>query len=335
MKYEMYNEMMAQPDSIRKTFDSELTKMEEVSELVKKADDIYLIGCGSSISTCYSIRDALAMVSSLNIKVFTGFEFFYNKKLTKGENSIAIFTSQSGETSDTLSSLKKANNYDIITVSISNEVDSSMTKEAKIPIVTQCGRENAILGTKTYITQLISLYQILFAASDYDKKDQLLKQLKDIPNIIEDLLKSTEEDNKKLAEEYKDENIFYCLGSGPNFGLAFKLAMTMFMEGAIKHACPVYSPEFRHGLIERAEKDVPIVFLKADFESDEITQRAIEFSDNLGVKTIVYDLKDYADVNNLLAPLILVIPLEWFIYYLAHFNGEDPGSTRHIGKVRY
>ena len=43
-----------------------------------------------------------------------------------------------------------------------------------------------------------------------------------------------------LAEEFKDEDIFYCLGSGPNFGLAYKLAMTMLMEGAIKHACPLY-----------------------------------------------------------------------------------------------
>lgn len=50
---------------------------------------------------------------------------------------------------------------------------------------------------------------------------------------------------------------------------------------------------------------------------------------------MLFDLKDYADVDKLLSPFILVIPLEWFVYYLAHFNGEDPGATRHIGKVRY
>ena len=55
----------------------------------------------------------------------------------------------------------------------------------------------------------------------------------------------------------------------------------------------------------------------------------------LEAKTIIYKLGDYADVNKLLAPFVLVVPLEWFVYYLAHFNGEDPGSTRHIGKVRY
>ncbi len=337
MNYKMYDEMMEQPDSLRKTFESEMSKMDEASKIVSSADKVYLIGCGSSISTCYSVRDAIRMSSTnINVEVFTGYEFYYNKKLTEGENSIAIFTSQSGETADTLASLRKANEYGIHTVSISNEPDSSMIKEAKTPIITRCETETAILGTKTYVTQIACLYQILFKVSDYENADKLLSDLADIPDVIEELLKTTEEDNKKLAEEFKDEDIYYCLGSGPNFGLAFKLAMTMLMEGAIKHACPLYSAEFRHGLIERAEKDVPLIFLKSDLVSDEITNRAIETAINeLEVKSIIYDSADYADVDKLLSPLVLVVPLEWFVYYLAHFNGEDPGATRHIGKVRY
>lgn len=336
MNYKMYDEMMEQPDSLRKTFESEKTTMEKVAKSVENVDKIYLIGCGSSISTCYSIRDAIRMSSTnLNIEVYTGYEFYYNKKLTENENSIAIFTSQSGETADTLASLRRANEYNIPTVSISNESESSMIKEAKTPIITRCETETAILGTKTYITQLACLYQILFLASDYESKDILLKQLLQLPDILEELLKTTEYDNRLLAQDFKNEDIFYCLGSGPNFGLAYKLAMTMLMEGAIKHACPEYSAEFRHGLIERAEKDVPIIFLKSGFESDEITDKAIDFSENLKLKSIIYDLKDYSDVDKLLSPFILVIPLEWFIYYLAHYNGEDPGATRHIGKVRY
>lgn len=336
MKYQMYYEMMEQPEALRRTFDSELDNMANISKLAQSVDTIYLIGCGSSISTCYSIRDVLSSVSDLNIHVFTGYEFVYNKKLNEGENSLFIATSQSGETADTLAALRRANEFNIDTVSISNEPESSMIKEAKYPVVTLGNTETAILGTKTYITQLACLYQILFAASGYDKADEILEQLATIPDLIEELLVSTEEENKKLAEDMKDEDGFYCLGSGVNFGLAYKLAMTMLMEGAIKHACPLYSAEFRHGLIERAEKDVPLIFLNADLESDKLTKIAINFSKNkLDAKTIIYNLSDYADINPLLAPFVLVIPLEWFVYYLAHFNGEDPGSTRHIGKVRY
>ena len=335
MRYKMYDEMMEQPEAFRKTFASELNNMEEISNLISNVDCIYLIGCGSSISTCYSVRSALNAVCDLNIEVFTGYEFVYNKKLNLNENSICICTSQSGETADTLAALRRANDFGISTVSISNEPDSSMIKESKYPIVTLGGRETAILGTKTYITQLACLYQILFKASNYDKKDELLNQLVNLPDLIESLLESTEEDNKNLAKQFKDEDIFYCVGAGVNFGLAYKLAMTMLMEGAIKHACPVYATEFRHGLIERAEKDVPIIILDSDSDADILTKKAINFSETLEMKSIIYNLKDYADVDKLLSPFIFVIPLEWFVYYLAHFNDEDPGETRHIGKVRY
>ena len=336
MKYKMYDEMMEQPEALQKTFESEFEKMDEVSDLVLKADKVYLIGCGSSISTCYSVRDAIRMSSTnINIEVYTGYEFYYNKKLIENENSVAIFTSQSGETADTLTSLRRANEFGLHTVSISNEPDSSMTKEAKTPIVTRGETETAILGTKTYITQLACLYQILFKASDYENKTELLAELADMPKMIEKLLLLTEDENRELAEKYAGEDIFYCMGSGPNFGLAYKLAMTMLMEGAIKHACPEYSAEFRHGLIERVEKDVPVIILKSDLKSDEITQKAIDFCENLETKTIIYNLEDYASVDKLLSPFVLVIPLEWFVYYLAHFNDEDPGATRHIGKVRY
>lgn len=336
MAYKMYDEIMEQPEALRKTFNSEKALMDKVSSLVLEKDNIYLIGCGSSISTCYSVRDALEMVSTLKVRVFTGFEFYYNKKLVENENSIVILTSQSGETGDTLSSLRRAKEYGIDTVAISNEPESSMIKEAKYSIVTRGDRETAILGTKTYVTQLAALYYILFKASDYEDKDKLLSQLLNIPDLLEKLINETEDDNDRLAFEYKDEDIFYCLGSGPNFGLSYKLAMTMFMEGAIKHACPVYAAEFRHGLIERAEKDVPVVFLDSGFKSDEITKKAIGYAKNLEMKIILYNLSDYvdSDFDKLLSPFVFIAPLEWFIYYLAHYNGEDPGSTRHIGKVR-
>ena len=97
----------------------------------------------------------------------------------------------------------------------------------------------------------------------------------DVEIEVLDYATSINESRKYYSEhrdEFKDEDIFYCLGSGPNFGLSFKLAMTMLMEGAVKHACPVYSAEFRHGLIERAEKDVPIIFLTSRTDSmDELS----------------------------------------------------------------
>ncbi|MCK9150924.1 SIS domain-containing protein [Methanobacterium alcaliphilum] len=334
MKYDMYYEMLDQPKSLKDTFQAEKSHMKEISEKVKDMDNLYLVGCGSSLSTCYSAKDALSMVYDANINVFTGYEFYYHKKIDN-ENSGLILTSQSGETADTLAALRRANDLGLQTITITNEEESSMMKESAHAVLTRCGRENAILGTKTYVTQLMCLYQILFNAYDTPDSSEILKQLKTLPGIMESQIKSTEVENMELASKFKDEELFYCMGSGPNYGLAYKLALTMFMEGALKHACPLYSGEFRHGLIERVEKNVPVVFLDAGYPGDALTQRALEFCENIGAQNIVFKMSDYADINNLLAPFSLVIPLEWFIYYLAHYNNEDPGSTRHIGKVRY
>ncbi len=340
MKYKMYDEILEQPKSLKDTLREEKSHMKEIAEKFEEFDKIYLLGCGSSLSTCYSAKSALDFISDKNIEVYTGYEFFYNKKI-ENENAGALLTSQSGETADTVSALRRAQQKDIYTVAITNEGQCTMIKEADDTIVTRGERESAILGTKTYVTQLMSLYEILFSMNESNDdtaqkvKKEVLENIEKLPSVTENLVKKTESEGKEVALKFKDDNIFYCMGSGPNYGLAYKLALTMFMEGALKHACPLYSGEFRHGLIERAEKDIPIVFLNADYPGDEMTNRSIEFCEKLGTKSLVYNMKDYSDMHPLMSPFSLVIPLEWFIYYLAHFNGEDPGATRHIGKVRY
>lgn len=335
MEYGMYQEILDQPISLRRTIDSEKEHMEKISKEFNKFDKIFLIGCGSSISTCYTIRDAIKSLSTINIDVQTGFDFVDHQYLEKDCNMGVILTSQSGETSDTLSALRKAKEYNLKTVAITNVKDSSMAKEADDSIITLCGEELAILGTKTYVTQLFALYVIFFNMIKTEKAEKVLKELYTVPDLVEKLIKTTEEKSKEIAKENKDVDLFYCMGSGLNYGLAYKLSMTMFMEGSLKHACPVYSGEFRHGLIERVEKGVTVVFLKSGDDFDDATDRAIKFCKDLEVNTIVFDLNDYADIDPLLTPFALIIPLEWFIYHLSIYNGEDPGSTRHIGKIRY
>ena len=334
MAYKMYDEMVDQSRSLKETSKSEKSHMKELGQKFQDFDQIYLVGCGSSLSTGYSARDALNFVSDKVIDVNTGYEFYYHKKL-KDSNSAVILTSQSGETADTLAALKRAKNNDLYTVAITNEENSSMMEAADDSILTKCGTESAILGTKTYLTQLLSLYQILFSMDGSKASKSVLKDLNKLPVIIDELVRTTEADNRELAQKFRDQEIFYSIGSGPNYGLAYKFAMTMLMEGANKHACPLYSGEFRHGLIERAEKNVPIVYLDADYPGDEITKKSVDFGEKVNANNITYDMGDYSDISPLLSPFVLVVPLEWFTYYLAHYNGEDSGSTRHIGKVRY
>ena len=154
------------------------------------------------------------MVSNRNLEVFSGYEFFYHKKL-QNENAGVILTSQSGETADTLAAMRRAQEEGIYTVSIVNEAESTMRKESDDAVLTLCGRENAILGTKTYMTQLMSLYQILFRMEDSSIAKNVIGDLKKIPSITEALLNKTKDENKALAKKYADYDIFYAMGSVP------------------------------------------------------------------------------------------------------------------------
>lgn len=334
MAYRMYDEMKEQSTSLRKTLKAEKNHMTEIADELNDFDRLYLVGCGSSLSTCYSARDAFNVLSDKPVEVSTGYEFYYNKKL-KNSNAAVILTSQSGETADTVAAMKMAQKNNLQTIAITNESESSMLNSANDAVLTRCGPETAILGTKTYLTQLLSLYYILFSMDDTKHFNAVINDLDKLPSVVNNLITSTKDDNRELALEYKDEDMFYAMGTGPNYGLAYKFAMTMLMEGALKHACPLYSGEFKHGLIERAEKDVPIVYLDADYPGDELTKKSMEIGEKIGANNIHFRMGDYSDIHPLLSPFVLVVPLEWFTYYLAHFNDEDPGSTRHIGKVRY
>ena len=179
MKYDMYNEVLEQPISLQKTLKEEKSHMKEIAAKLKDKDKIYLVGCGSSLSTCYSARDAIGFLSDMNVEVHTGYEFVHHKNLQKS-NSALILTSQSGETADTVAALRKARENGIYTVSITNEPESSMMKESDDSVLTRCGRETAILGTKTYMTQLLCLYEILFTIEGSNEAKKILKDLKSI-----------------------------------------------------------------------------------------------------------------------------------------------------------
>jgi glucosamine--fructose-6-phosphate aminotransferase (isomerizing) len=191
MEYEMYREMTEQPQSLRNTLKEERSHLKEIASQFKKFDKIYLVGCGSSLSTCFSAKDAANMTFNNNLDVYTGYEFFYHKNIDD-ENAGVILTSQSGETADTLAALRKSQKKGIYTVSITNEGDSSMMNESDDAVLTLCQRENAILGTKTYMTQLLCLYEIIFGMDNSDASKEVLRDLEKVPSVVEDLLKATE-----------------------------------------------------------------------------------------------------------------------------------------------
>jgi glucosamine--fructose-6-phosphate aminotransferase (isomerizing) len=109
--------------------------------------------------------------------------------------------------------------------------------------------------------------------------------------------------------------------------------MTELTENAWLHGIIQYSTEFRHGIIEKMEKDLPVIFLIGSDESQKDIRRELETCRTLKVKTIVWDSKDFPPANEFLAPFYLSVAVNWFVYHLALVRGKLPSSRRYMGTV--
>ena len=118
------------------------------------------------------------------------------------------------------------------------------------------------------------------------------------------------------------EQVLYCLAAGPLYGLAYKFALTVFMENMRVHGSVIESSEFRHGPAEMLERQRATLFvLLGDDDSRAMSERAIDTGTKYGSRVEVLDIRSYGALHPLLAPLVLLIPLQWFVVYSALLRG--------------
>ena len=133
--------------------------------------------------------------------------------------------------------------------------------------------------------------------------------------------------------------MFYVLGSGPLFGLAFKLALSVVIENLWLDAAPVDTGEFYHGPIEIIAPDSAarerriLLHLVGTDASRTVSEQAIAFCKQKGARQLIYDLRDYPEFSELFAPFALFAPTEWLIMYMAAQKNHDVDERRYMGKI--
>jgi fructoselysine-6-P-deglycase FrlB-like protein len=152
--------------------------------------------------------------------------------------------------------------------------------------------------------------------------EAMIHALYQLPELLHRQYQDEKEPAKRLAEKFKTERMFYTLGSGVLYGLAYKFGLTVFMENMRVHGSFMNAVEFRHGPAEMLEREKPafVVLLGTD-ESRSVVSRVIDLLKSQNVPLIVYDMAKYPDIPPLLAPFALMIPLQWFAVYSAFMRG--------------
>ena len=290
-------------------------------------------------------KHSLEKLCKIQTEVDIASEFRYRDPLLD-EKTLCIFISQSGETADTIAALKLSKEKGAKTIAISNVIVSSITREAHYSIYTHAGPEIAVASTKAYTSQviLLTILSIYFAEIlevNNSKIDTLKKDILELPKKIEDTLKVSKNIESFAKRVYQEKDIFF-LGRG--------IDETVAKEGSLKlkeisyiHSESYAAGELKHGPIALIEKGITVIGIMTDKNLVEKTISNIQEVITRGAKTLIVtnqniDNKMFEEVinipstNTLISPILSIIPLQLFSYYIAKEKGLDVDKPRNLAK---
>lgn len=352
----MIKEIYEQPEGTKNTLMRRLDENGEIKlddiditkEQLDKINKIYIVACGTAYNA--GLVGAHAVQRFLKVPVVTDIasEFRYSDPFID-ENTLVILASQSGETADTLSVLREAKAKGATVLSIANVVGSSIARESDYTLYTWAGPEIAVASTKAYTTQIVAFIMIALDFA-YKKgtitKDEYMnyiEELKLIPDQVAEVLKC-EDQVKEIAKQLVDKKDVFYLGRGLDYSTA--------MEGALKikeisytHAEAFAAGELKHGTIALIEEGVPVVVLATQqnlFEKmlsnmQEVKARgayviSVTEQGNTEVEKSSDEVIYIPKVDNILAGILSVIPLQLLAYYVAKNRGCDIDKPRNLAK---
>ncbi|MEM3811310.1 MAG: glutamine--fructose-6-phosphate transaminase (isomerizing) [Conexivisphaerales archaeon] len=349
-RHYMLKEIMEQPVAISYALNLQIQYLDVVSELVRRSRITYLIGAGSSYHSCMAGSYMLSQISGLPTIPAVASEFIQQFGKTLNPDSTVILASQSGETADVLKVASYARLKASTIISITNVVSSTITRLSRAYIIQQAGPEIGVAATKTYTTQLLVYYQLAVKLAKKSGSitemeiNSYMKGLRELPRLADKVLKDVREPISKLATELKDAGHIFFLGRGINTATAYEGRLKM-LEISYIPSSAFSAGESKHGPIALIENKSPVIFLAPDDASRKVMLGNIMEIRARGGKAIVFgnevdsELKQASDefigmpqINEMLTPIIYILPLQLLAYNTAILKGYDPDKPRNLAK---
>ena len=314
----------------------------------KKINKIILIGCGTAYHSCLVAKYWLEELTSIDIEIDIASEFRY-RKLKFNKNNLYIFVSQSGETADTSAALDICKKNKVKTCSIINVVESTIARNSDWVLPIHAGPEIGVASTKAFIGQLLVLFilslKLAKIRNDIDEKiyEKNIKNLKKIPESLQESLK-TENNIQVMAKEFLKAKGSMFLGRGSSYPIALEGALKL-KELSYLHAEGYPAGEMKHGPLALIEEGLPVIiiapkdkyFEKTLSNMQEVIARGGKIffiTDNKKIianDNIRFGLR-VPFLNNLLAPILLTIPLQLLAYHVALLKNCDIDKPRNLAK---
>ncbi len=350
----MLKEIYEQPTAVRETIGTLLNEdkvcfpdLNLSKDYINSLNHIYIVACGTAMHAGLGSKPLMEHILNIPVTVDIASEFRYNSPIIS-PNTLCVFVSQSGETADTIAALKLAKAKGAKTIAITNVIGSSITREADFSLYTHAGPEIAVASTKAYTSQLtlLSILAIYMAEvlcySDVEFLNSVKKELKNLPHKLEEVLKTDSTVQKIANSIFKEKDVFF-LGRGIDY--------TTALEGSLKlkeityiHSEAYPSGELKHGPIALIDDNVPVISILTNKDIAQKTLSNIKEVISRGAKSIILssleqDYESYSDyyiglpsINNYLASIISIIPLQLLAYYVSKNKGIDVDKPRNLAK---
>lgn len=353
----MIKEIFDQPatvfDCLRGRLDLERSDivMKGINEylgLLITARRIILIGCGTSWHAALVAEYILEELCRVPVEVEFASEFRYRNPVV-GEGDVIIAVSQSGETADTIVAIDKAKEQGAIILGVVNVVGSSISRISHAGAYTHAGPEIGVASTKAFTAQLVVLTMIALKMAkekgtiSTERFISLCQELASLPEKIKSILDNTDA-IKVLSERYAAATSFLYLGRGYNYPIALEGALKL-KEISYIHAEGYPAAEMKHGPIALVDDQLPVLFIatkdawhgKILSNMQEIHARkgrviALVTAGDHSAETIAESVIYLPEADELISPILNVIPLQLLSYYIGVARGLDVDRPRNLAK---
>ncbi|HYM23478.1 MAG TPA: glutamine--fructose-6-phosphate transaminase (isomerizing) [Vicinamibacterales bacterium] len=360
-KHFMLKEIFEQPTAARETIlgrvsqDSGKVFLEEMKigdDTLKAVDRVTILACGTSWHAGLIGKFMIERLARVHVDVDYGSEYRYRHPIVS-KNTLAVVITQSGETADTLAALREAKHAAAASISICNVVGSMATRETAGTIYTHAGPEIGVASTKAFTSQLVALYLLAMRLGQVrgvlgdDESRALVGALLQLPQWLEQTLKIAPE-VEEVASRFHARTDFLYLGRGINYPIALEGALKL-KEISYIHAEGYPAGEMKHGPIALIDERMPVVtiapqdhvFEKMIGNMQEVKARggSVVALTSRGDNKLAAILDPKRDVvlevpatPDLLAPIVMVLPLQLLAYDIAVRRGCDVDQPRNLAK---
>ncbi|OGI02915.1 MAG: hypothetical protein A2Y25_09890 [Candidatus Melainabacteria bacterium GWF2_37_15] len=295
--------------------------------LKKDISKIYIAASGSSRNAANIARYFIEKMANMPVIVDYASEFAH-RSVAMTQNDLFIPLSQSGETADVLSALKKAKDKGIATFAITNNENSTIYKSTDIGMLAYAGEETSIPATKSFICQLMCLYLLGLHLAGKQEQD-----LWKVPEKIASFIENCSELDS-IAEQIKDFKNLIILGRGQNWAFAEEGALKI-KETSYINATGYPTGEFLHGHVAVLDENFPVIsILTRCFDDAENYPLAIKNTEEIKKKRnpIMIELR-HGEENEIIASFITAVMLQLLTYKTAMLLGRNVDKPRSLNKV--